>query len=296
VRKKCAGEGTEEAAALQAVRNLSDCSNKPRSKNEKGVKTAKYDMEPDEKMTLEQRFEAWERMIRSRRWRRRLTEEGVEWPSGAEWNSVEKIEEKFAQQYVEEEYRRLGFTKVTGPFSKGPDFQVMMKRRWLWAEVETRWQNYKNHGHHLQKSFSNVVYLILLSPEEPRWEKRKELERMGHLPPQIIHIDRSHFLDWFKVKVSKLQAPINMQIDFVAGAMQDHWVTICSDKDREMAACPDCDNCAYFGEGMFNEANPFFRGLAARFIASHAIDSRGADLRKIEGATLKRFVEGNPPL
>ena len=253
-------------------------------------------MKPDEKMTLEQRFEAWERLIRSRRWRRKLADDGVEWLSGTEWSSVEKIEEKFAQQYVEEEYQRLGFTKVKGPFTKGSDFRVMMKRRWAWAEVETRWENYKKHGHHLYPSFSDVEYLILLSPDEPRCEERKELGRTGTLPLQIIHIDRSHFLDWFKVKVSKLQTPINMQIDFVAGAMQDHWVAICSDRDREMAACPNCDNCAYFGEGMFNEADPFFRGLAARFIASYAIDSKGADLRKIKGATLKRFVEMNPPL
>lgn len=251
-------------------------------------------MKPDEKMKLEQRFEAWERLIRSRRWRKKISEEGVEWLSGVEWSSVEKIEEKFAQQYVEEEYLRLGFTKVKGPFPKGPDFRVMMNRRWAWAEVETRWENYKKHGHHLNPSFSDVKYLILLSSDEPRWAKRKEMELKGTLPLQIIHIDRSHFLDWFKVKVSKLLAPLNMQIDFVAGAMQDHWVTICSDKDREMASCPNCDNCAYFGEGMFSEANPFFRSLAARFINDHATDSNGADLRKIKGATLKRFVERNP--
>jgi hypothetical protein len=253
-------------------------------------------MKPDEKMTLEQRFEAWEQLIRSRRWRRKLTEEGVEWHSGADWSSSAAIEEKYAQEYVVEEYERLGFTKVRGPFPKGPDFQIMMKRRWVWAEVETRWQNYKNHGHHKQKTFNDVVYLILLSPEEPRWEKRKEMERMGTLPPQIIHIDRSHFLDWFKVKVSKLHPPVNMQIDSVAAAMQDHWVEICSDKDREMAACPNCDSCPYFGEGLFNEANPFFRGLAANFIANQAIDSKGVDLQKIKGATLERFVERNPPL
>jgi hypothetical protein len=254
------------------------------------------DMKPDEKMTLEQRFEAWEHLIRSRRWRKKLTEEGIEWLSGAEWSSVEKIEEKFAQQYVEEEYVRLGFTKVKGPFRTGPDFQVLMKRRWAWAEVETRWENYNKHGHHLNPSFSEVKYLILLSPDEPRWERREELFLMGMLPPQIIHIDRSHFLGWFKVRVSKLQAPLNMQIDFVAGTMQDHWVTICSDSDREMAACPNCDSCAYFGEGTFNEANPFFRSLAARFIDKHATDSEGADLRKIRGAALKRFVEKNLPL
>ncbi len=40
--------------------------------------------------------------------------------------------------------------------------------------------------------------------------------------------------------------------------MQEHWTTICYDVEREMSTCPDCDSCAYFGEGMFGEATPFF--------------------------------------
>jgi hypothetical protein len=66
-------------------------------------------------------------------------------------------------------------------------------------------------------------------------------------------------------------------------------------RGREMAACPNCDGCPYFGEGLFYEAYPFFHGQAARFIAHNAIDSEEADLRKIKGATVKRFFERNLP-
>jgi hypothetical protein len=63
-----------------------------------------------------------------------------------------------------------------------------------------------------------------------------------------------------------------------------------------MATYPDCDNCAYFGDGISGEATPFFQELAARFIVAHALTDRvGADLTKIKSALLQRFVEQNPP-
>ena len=95
----------------------------------------------------------------------------------------------------------------------------------------------------MNPAFDAVEYLILLSAETPDQKERRVL------PPQIIHIDREHFLAWFEV-ASAPEAKGNrdtIRISLVAGAMQQHWTTICSDADRGMATCPDCDSCAYFG-------------------------------------------------
>jgi hypothetical protein len=63
-----------------------------------------------------------------------------------------------------------------------------------------------------------------------------------------------------------------------------------------MATCPDCDNCAYFGHGSFNEATPFYQDLAAKFLASAGLGEEGvADLRRVAGADLERVVEEHPP-
>lgn len=201
--------------------------------------------------TLEQQFEAWERFVRSNPMRRiRHLEEGIE------LYTDDNIQELWAQLYVLLEFRELGFVKVKGPYRKGPDFRVSRKRRWAWAEVETRWQNYFRHGHHLSAAFDRVEYLILLSSDAPVANK------LAELPPKIIYIDRRRFQAWFERALSD-----NLRIELLAGAMQEYWTTICSDREREMAQCPNCDNCPYFGEGMFREATPFFLNSAVRFIS-----------------------------
>jgi len=72
-------------------------------------------------------------------------------------------------------------------------------------------------------------------------------------PPQIIHIDIEHFLDWFEVasQSERIGERNSIRIDVIAGDMQDHWVTICRDTDRDMAACPDCDGLSLFRRGGF---------------------------------------------
>jgi hypothetical protein len=193
------------------------------------------------------------------------------------------------RQYVKENYKRLGFVKIEGPYQQGPDFRLSTKKRWAWAEVETDWRNYRKHGHHLDPDFDRAKYLILLSAEDPSPDK------LRGLPSQIIHIDQEHFLSWFKVAVSGPQMQ-DLRVGLVAGFMQQHWVGICGDRDRDMATCPNCDACAYFGEGIFGEARPFFRALAVRFIALHALtEHQELDLRATSRAALQRFVEKNPP-
>lgn len=248
---------------------------------------------------LDARFRAWEEFIRASSPRLKryqdpdddLVELKIQ-PNAAQRLWDDKLEERWAQRYVKEEFKRLGFSKIDGPYGRGPDFRVSRKRLWALAEVEIRWQNYRQHGHHLNPAFDRVEYLILLSAEAPSPDMRPKL------PPQIIYIDREHFLTWFQ---SALEPEMrdnrnSMRIAVLAGEMQDYWTTICSDIQREMSTCPNCDACAYFGEGMFGEATPFFRELAAQFIAAHGMTSSSeADLTKCKSEYLQLFVEKHPP-
>ncbi|WP_035354900.1 hypothetical protein [Edaphobacter aggregans] len=246
--------------------------------------------------TLDREFRAWESLIQRKALRPKRQPDGLLEirlvGSAAELLSADELQERWAQLYVKEEFKRLGFSKVDGPFSRGPDYRVFQRRRWVFAEVETQWINYFRHGHHVNPAFDAVEYLILLSAEAPAPQERRGL------PPQIVHIDREHFLTRFEA-ASAPQAKGHrdtIRIALVAGAMQQHWTTICSDANREMVTCPDCDSCAYFGAGMFGEAAPFFQELAARFIVAHALtDTVEADLTKIKSALLQKFVEQNPP-
>jgi hypothetical protein len=179
-----------------------------------------------------------------------------------------------------------------GLFTRGPDYRVLHRRRWRWAEVETRWKNYHRHGHHTNAAFDVVEYLILLSAEKP------PASALEALPPQIVHIDRAHFLSWYEeASEPELKGrEFGTRVAIVAGAMQEHWTQICSDTDREMSICPDCDGCVYFGDGMFSEATPFFQNLAAEFLILTSLSKSGeADLGKVKPARLERFVEQHPP-
>lgn len=240
-------------------------------------------------------FRAWEAMIRDQSLRTNKHPDGGSElrrnPSASEQLARHKLQECWAQQYVREEFRRLGFSKIDGPFSRGPDFRVLYKRRWVWVEVETRWQNYLTHAHNSNPVFTNVHFLILLSEEDP------PVHALSTLPPEVIHINQKHFLAWYE-NASLPQArgqEFATRVAVVAPAMQEHWISLCSDVGRAMSICPDCDGCPYFGTGSFGESTPFFQDLAARFIiANGALSQDGFDLGDIKPVALQRFVEGNP--
>lgn len=201
--------------------------------------------------------------------------------SGLEWVRSKRLAEKWTQQYVEAEYRHLGFTKIQGPFPKGPDFRVMRKGHWEWAEVETKWQRYLEHGHHRSPAFADVQYLIVLSNGVPPPAKREQL------PPNIVYIDHDHFVSWFEPATRN-----KFRIEIVASEMQKHFLTVCSDTERDGATCPQCDDCCYFGNGLQNEASPFFSRVAAGFIAVSATDNKqDVDLRRVDVESMRRYLE-----
>lgn len=90
-------------------------------------------------------LEVWEHYIQSHVLQTKSVADGISIREIEQ--EVEGSEEKWVQQYVKRHHRRLGFLGIKGPFTQGPDFHVRKNVRWIWAEVETKWQNYYEHGH-----------------------------------------------------------------------------------------------------------------------------------------------------
>jgi hypothetical protein len=213
-------------------------------------------------------------------------------------SSRNKIRESWVQQYVLDEFKSFGFDGAEGPRKKGPDLWVYVGRRRFDAEIEIDWKCYLDHKHHLNDDFLNVEYLIVLSERNPPKVKWK------NLPPQILHIDRVHFRRWLRARSEKetqLTQPLvqlNTRMSIIANEMQEHWVTrACPDKNRSMAACPDCNNCVHFGDGT-SEATHYFQELAMRFISRTNTKSGAANtisLTQVEAMQLRAFVERHAP-
>lgn len=102
------------------------------------------------------------------------------------------IREYWIQQYVKEHFKKLGFSKIEGPFSDGPDFKGVYKGKKAVVEVERRCQSFIAHKHHLDPNFKKVNLLIVLNPSEP---SEKIIEK---LPETIIYIDVDDFVEWFR--------------------------------------------------------------------------------------------------
>lgn len=163
------------------------------------------------------------------------------------------IPEMWAQSYVLKNYKKLGFTKIRGPHSIGPDFEGVYKRKTTLIEVETVPKNYIFHGHHKDRRFHRVDILILLSA-------RKVPENLrDRLPDRILHIDIPHFMKWAypELKKSQMLEHFNKLMVFLAEEFKRRYAESCIDKERSMAACPECSLCPYFGEGSDLDSDSF---------------------------------------
>lgn len=105
----------------------------------------------------------------------------------------DKVLEYWVQQYVIANYTSLGFKALEGPFGSGPDFRVLYKGRWTQTEVEVVCENYVLHKHHTNSKWAKCRILIVLSGSPPSPELKPQL------PNSIIHIDRAHFTEWYRL-------------------------------------------------------------------------------------------------
>lgn len=166
------------------------------------------------------------------------------------------IREYWIQLYFQEFFQEFGFDNIEGPFDIGPDFTTTRQKKKIGIEIERDWQSYLNHNHHLSDSFANVKYLIVLSPSKPTDAKIKLL------PENILFVEIEKFVPWFRLKCKEYsekktkenkEHQLILLLELIGGEFQKRYIQNCPDKNREMATCPFCKNCAYEPEYDFIE-------------------------------------------
>jgi len=202
--------------------------------------------------------------------------------------TTDGISEDQIQSYVAENFKKLGFSNLRGPFTKGCDFKGSYKGKYVSIEVERNWEFYVRQHH-------NYDVLIVLNPSEPPDNYKNKL------PNTIIHIDLNDYRKWvsdfINICNNDSKSKIKEIIDVIAGELLGRYVNDCPNKERELSACPDCNECAYFGEGVWYEAQPFFNDMAFKFIAKYPINSKEESMTNLKSkidefysSTVKRVI------
>jgi hypothetical protein len=197
------------------------------------------------------------------------------------WRNRPNIEEKveaddvleyWVQQYVSSNPDQFGLKELAGPFKQGPDFKAKVRGYHgnVDIEVEVLSQNYIKHGHPEDRRWDNVKVLIVLEEKEPDEDMRKKL------PKKILHVNKKHFEGWYREadrQYALKKEPVNAvnraaaKVGVIAGRVHLNWLEVCPHKQRDMATCPDCNYCPYFGQGcMDGEASEVFEEIALRFL------------------------------
>jgi hypothetical protein len=256
---------------------------------------------------LDRRFRIWESVIAAHSVRSRVNNDGLceikiiaNGRSPAERLARNAVHEIWVQKYIVAHPKRLGFAKVDGPHDTGPDFRVQHRGKWHLAEAEVDWKRYLRHKHNNNPAFAAVRFLIVLSESMP------SPRELAALPPKIVRINRAHFGEWFakaSTDYGREHQPgekLTARVHLIAGAMQEHWIRLCPDADRQMATCPDCNSCPYFGNSTTGQALGFFQRLATDYAVAQcarpdAEPGKEFDLGKVSEAELRRIVEARGP-
>ena len=184
-----------------------------------------------------------------------------------EQRPAEAFREYWAQQYVAAHHAQLGFEALEGPFEHGPDFRLRRRREWHVVEVETLASSYFDHGHHRDPRWKDCRYLIALENDLS--------EKQARNAPEVICIDRAHFDGWCRsamAKYAEAKKPetrgiaIEHQLRDIAAVFRELVLETCSSREKDMAMCPSCEACPYFGDGEMGSADPYFLEVAARFV------------------------------
>jgi hypothetical protein len=137
----------------------------------------------------------WDKIIESGRVGK--IDDGITFKTLREGTPSEQVEELcvleyWVQLYVKENYQKLGFSLLKGPFGRGPDFLVTYEGRETYAEVEVRCENHVKHGHPNDSRYNpDVEILVVLEPADPSDEIKDQL------PAKVIHLDKKHFEQWY---------------------------------------------------------------------------------------------------
>lgn len=155
------------------------------------------------------------------------------------------------QEYVAENAIKLLGSKIKKINSFGPD---LVTEKGDLAEVEFTYKNYLRHGHHQDKNFRDVKYLIVLKDDRPPKKVR------NLLPPNIIYVDAQEWEAW-----KKKRSYVQFIYQAIAGEFKRRYRVACPDRERDMATCPSCSICAYLSEDVN------FLAMATQFILYNKI-------------------------
>lgn len=178
---------------------------------------------------------------------------------------ISDIREYWIQEYFKDNFNKYeGISDVEGPFGTGPDFKGKIRGKEVMIEVERDCGCYLKHRHHLDSRFDKVELLVVLNPVEPK--------NSEGLPANILFIDIPDFVEWFKPKARDyaIQKQRMQVVDRIAGYFKKLYYYECGDKERDMATCPYCELCPYFGGGG-GEGWVAFQDMAASFITYNGI-------------------------
>lgn len=208
-------------------------------------------------------------------------------PNGHERAEKGDIREYWVQEYFKENYKKLGFSKIEGPYETGPDFKGLYKGKKVIVEVERSCKSFIEHKHHKNTRFKDVNVLIVLSTyETPENIKNK-------LPKTIVRINIDDFVEWWRprAKAYAKRKRIQSIINLLASEFNKRFVKYCDDKDRDMSTCPDCDLCPYFGDVKPQNANIIFQEMALKFVAiyDYPITSEDFSLSAIKPSEIDKF-------
>lgn len=211
--------------------------------------------------------------------------------SGLERAESSDIREYWIQEYVKENYAKLGFSKIEGPFDVGPDFKGVYNGKKSIIEAERDFQSYIQHKHNEDERFKEVNVLIVMNPSEPSEEIKAKL------PKTIIYLDLNDFVEWWRPKASAYAKTKRIQglIDLIAGEFYrrffSKFVAECGDKDRDMSTCPECDLCPYFVDEDETAYEAIFQEMAFKFIAlyKYPVTSDNFKITDIEPSEIDKY-------
>ena len=202
------------------------------------------------------------------------------------------IREYWVQQYVKNNYEKLGFSEIAGPFDEGPDFKGVYGGKSVYIEVERVCGSYVEHGHHQDRRFEEVEVLIVLGKSNLTDRAKKKL------PNTIVQINIDDFMQCLPtlVKDYTTNKRLNLRIKLLAGEFYKRFHQNCDNKERQLSACtgdpdadgPPCGFCPYSGK-----PDDFFLEMALRFVSfcDHQIASYDFNLSDIAPSEIDMFYE-----
>jgi len=215
--------------------------------------------------------------------------------TGEERARKSDIREYWIQLYLKENYEKLGFSQLDGPFSVGPDFRGIYAKddlpitgQEIDIEVERDCGNYILHGHHKSPKFKNCKLLVVLNPSQPNDDI------IDHLPDYIMTLDIPDFVSWWQPKAQEYgrKSAIKGIFIILEDVLQSKFSEYCPDKNRELSICPACNQCAYNDEGDNVPRGSELTRYVLYFLSIYKYEISSADfsITDIDANELNKFV------